>query len=137
MVGEHVAIDDMGQPSFHAAERFHGGLAVGWFPVVLASSESGLGAESDDGHRVQDAWWVAGPRAQAAPRTLTLKAALGILTCLNRALGHVNSRTMKCGNSPPSLLGWNRGVDLEAKPHGGTSTTGFACEGAILAGDST
>ncbi|HEY5455279.1 MAG TPA: hypothetical protein VIJ96_07405 [Acidothermaceae bacterium] len=48
----HLLVDDVGQASFQAAHRFHGGFAGGDFPVVVAASFR-VGAQLHDGRDVQ------------------------------------------------------------------------------------
>jgi len=66
-VFDHLAVDDVGQPPFDAAQRFHAGLAGGELAAVVGAA-FGVVAELDDGHDVQhplDAP-VPGPREPVA-----------------------------------------------------------------------
>jgi hypothetical protein len=52
-VVDHVAVDDVGQPSFHAPHSFHRGLTIEFLAVVVGTS-LGLVTQLDGGHHVQD-----------------------------------------------------------------------------------
>ena len=67
----HLLVDDVGQASFQAAHRFHGGFAGGDFPVVVAASFR-VGAQLHDGHDVQHPVDAPVPRAgQPVPVLVT------------------------------------------------------------------
>jgi hypothetical protein len=53
VVGEHPAVDDVGQPSFEGADGFHRGLAGGFLGVEVDAAAFGGVAELDHGHDVQ------------------------------------------------------------------------------------
>jgi Tfp pilus assembly protein PilF len=54
-VGDHLTVDDVGEPPFQAAHGFHGFLASGDFAVVVGAAFAVAVAELDDGHDVQRA----------------------------------------------------------------------------------
>jgi hypothetical protein len=53
MVENHLAVDDVGEPSFESAHCFHGCFPGGDFAVVVGAAFGGV-AELGDGHDVQE-----------------------------------------------------------------------------------
>jgi len=52
-VVDHVAVDDVGQPSLHASHGFHRGLTIEFLAVVVGTS-LGLVTQLNSGHHVQN-----------------------------------------------------------------------------------
>jgi hypothetical protein len=52
LVGDELAVDDVGKPSFECPDGFHGGLAGGEFAAVVGTAV-GVVAQLHDGHDVQ------------------------------------------------------------------------------------
>ena len=52
LVGQQLAVDGVGQPSFQAAQGFLAGLALGQLASVVGLSGGGV-ADLDDGDQVQ------------------------------------------------------------------------------------
>jgi hypothetical protein len=77
-VGDHPAVDDVGQAAFQAPHRFHACLAVGQSALVVGAA-GGVVTELDNGHHVQHSVdpAVSRPR-QPVPTTITRR-------CLQRS----------------------------------------------------